>query len=42
MLEALPVSEQEDPSAAEWRNLPLEFGKEEKDTPDVDLEKHKD
>jgi hypothetical protein len=37
MVEELPV----DPAEEEWRNLPLEFGKEEKETPDVDFDQHK-
>jgi hypothetical protein len=38
--DALPA-EEEDPSSAEWRNLPMEFGPNVPDTtPDVDLDKH--
>jgi hypothetical protein len=35
MVEHLPV----DPAEEEWRSLPLEFGKEQKDNPDVDLDR---
>jgi hypothetical protein len=46
VLDALPVAEEpEDPSAAEWRDLPLEFGKDgpkTDETPDVDLDQAKD
>jgi hypothetical protein len=37
MVEEFPV----DPSEEEWRNLPLEFGKEDKEKPDVDLDRNK-
>jgi hypothetical protein len=42
MIEELPV--EDDPSTKEWRDLPLEFGKEEPKQPgvDVDLDQHKD
>src|SRR5262249_38206674 len=46
ILDAVPVAEvEEDPSAAEWRDLPLEFGKDALKTdndPDVDLDEAKD
>jgi hypothetical protein len=37
MVEHLQV----DPSEEEWRSLPLEFGKDDKEKPDVDLDQHK-
>src|SRR5262249_34954369 len=40
IMDALPVVD--DPGADEWKSLPLEFGKEDKEKPDVDLDQHKD
>jgi hypothetical protein len=37
MVDHLPV----DPAEDEWKSLPLEFGKEEQEKPDVDLDQHK-
>jgi hypothetical protein len=38
MVEELPI----DPAEAEWRDLPLEFGKNDPEKHDVDLDQHKD
>jgi hypothetical protein len=37
VIDHLPV----DPSEDEWKSLPLEFGQDEQDKPDVDLDQHK-
>jgi hypothetical protein len=41
VIDALPVDETS-AADAEWKSLPLEFGKEQKEKADVDLEQHKD